>query len=271
MGNAKSTGQTRADVLARNDALLDSGPNHRAFTAGTRPVMRWIKGDGLDDAVTRAAIGAATRLFGESVDYCLCTNGIHPERAREILSWAAQPVEWWPLAPADNPPLRDRLSAAGCPPEHFGYWWKWFPERVRPHGPEWILDGDMVVTGKPTWFGTLGDGRLVLGLPGNPASALVCAELFLRPLVNAMLGLDPGPVMEQAQLGTPLPSNGPREHWMRAKLENRLGMIVATPFRDQDSSLISVFAKADALICQPAQCGGLEVGSLVQILRLNRL
>ncbi len=125
--------------------------------------------------------------------------------------------------------------------------------------------------GKPTWFGALADGRLVLGLPGNPASALVCAELFLRPLVNAMLGLDPGPATEQAQLATPLPSNGPREHWMRAKVENRQGMTVATPLRDQDSSLISVFAKADALICQPAQCGGLEAGSLVQILRLNRL
>jgi len=125
--------------------------------------------------------------------------------------------------------------------------------------------------GKPTWFGTLGDGRLVLGLPGNPASALVCAELFLRPLVNAMLGLEPGPLMETAQLATPLPSNGPREHWMRAKLENRQGTLVAAPFRDQDSSLISVFAQADALVCQPAQCGGLEAGSWVQILRLNRL
>ena len=125
--------------------------------------------------------------------------------------------------------------------------------------------------GKPTWFGTLGDGRLVLGLPGNPASALVCAELFLRPLVNAMLGLDPGPAMEQARLATSLPSNGPREHWMRAKIEIRQGVTVATPFRDQDSSLVSVFARADALICQPAQSGGLEAGSLVKILRLNRL
>ena len=125
--------------------------------------------------------------------------------------------------------------------------------------------------GKPTWFGILDGGRLVLGLPGNPASALVCAELFLRPLVNAMLGLVPGPAMEQAMLATPLPPNGPREHWMRAKLENRQGTIVAAPFQDQDSSLISVFAQADALVCQPAQCGGLEAGSWVQILRLNRL
>ena len=138
-------------------------------------------------------------------------------------------------------------------------------------GLELLVETVALRPGKPTWFGTLGDGRLVLGLPGNPASALVCAELFLRPLVNAMLGLDPGPVMEQAQLATPLPSNGPREHWMRAKLENRLGMTVATPFRDQDSSLVSVFARADALICQPAQSGELEAGSLVQILRLNRL
>jgi len=138
-------------------------------------------------------------------------------------------------------------------------------------GLELLVETIALRPGKPTWFGTLGDGRLVLGLPGNPASALVCAELFLRPLVNAMLGLEPGPALEQAMLATPLPPNGPREHWMRAKLENRQGTIVAAPFRDQDSSLISVFAQADALVCQPAQCAGLEVGSRVQILRLVRL
>jgi molybdopterin molybdotransferase len=138
-------------------------------------------------------------------------------------------------------------------------------------GLELLVETIALRPGKPTWFGTLGDGRLVLGLPGNPASALVCAELFLRPLVNAMLGLEPGPLMEAALLATPLPSNGPREHWMRAKLENRQGTIVAAPFRDQDSSLTSVFAQADALVCQPAQCGALEAGSPVQILRLNRL
>ncbi len=47
--------------------------------------------------------------------------------------------------------------------------------------------------GKPTWFGVLGDGRRVLGLPGNPSSALVCAQLFLRPLVLALQGADPTP------------------------------------------------------------------------------
>lgn len=124
----------------------------RRFSQGIRPVIRWIKGDGLDDPVTRAAIAQATRLFGDTVDYCLCTNGINAERVRSILEWADQPVEWFPVTAADNPVLAKVLSSSGCPPEHYGYWWKWFPERVRPNAPEWILDGDMVITDVPVWF-----------------------------------------------------------------------------------------------------------------------
>ena len=125
--------------------------------------------------------------------------------------------------------------------------------------------------GKPTWFGQLADGRLVLGLPGNPASALVCAALFLKPLIRAMLGQEPGPALESARLATPLPANGPREHWMRARLETADGMVMAHPFRDQDSSLVSVFAQADALIRQAADTGPLEIGAVVDVLRLERL
>jgi len=102
--------------------------------------------------VTKAAIGQATRLLGSAVDYCLCTNGIDAPRVRAILEWANQPVEWWPVSEEDNPDLAKLLSTAGCLPEQYGYWWKWFPERVRPNAPEWILDGDMVITDKPTWF-----------------------------------------------------------------------------------------------------------------------
>jgi hypothetical protein len=102
--------------------------------------------------VTRAAIGQATRLFGSEVDYCLCTQGINAARVRKILEWADQPVEWWPISDDDNRVLARLLQEAGCRPENFGYWWKWFPERVRPDGPEWILDGDMVIVKKPDWY-----------------------------------------------------------------------------------------------------------------------
>jgi molybdopterin molybdotransferase len=125
--------------------------------------------------------------------------------------------------------------------------------------------------GKPTWFGRLSDGRLVLGLPGNPASGLVAAELFLRPLLNAWQGADAGLKLQRARLASPLPHTGPREHWMRAALEvDDDGSLTVTPFPDQDSSLVTVFARADALLRRPAGTGPLAEGELVETLRLDR-
>ena len=72
--------------------------------------------------------------------------------------------------------------------------------------------------GKPTFFGRLDDGRRLLGLPGNPASAFVCAELFLKPMIAAWQGAGAQPVLMGARLAHPLPANGPREHWMRGRI-----------------------------------------------------
>lgn len=124
--------------------------------------------------------------------------------------------------------------------------------------------------GKPTFFGVLPDGRRLLGLPGNPASALVCAELFLKPMVAAYQGAEPGPAMQQAKLAVALPANGPREHWMRAKLTFDGGQLTAQPYRDQDSSLVSVFAVADALLRRPAGAPAAEAGDMTDILPLPR-
>jgi SAM-dependent methyltransferase len=156
--------KTHAAHVAREDLNFHQNNPGRRFSSGTRPVIRWIKGDGLDDMVTRAAIGQATRLFGYEVDYCLCTQGINASRVRSILEWADQPVEWWPVSEEDNPELACFLIDAGCPPENFGYWWKWFPERVRPDAPEWILDGDMVITGKPDWYQRWVEGKDIVRL-----------------------------------------------------------------------------------------------------------
>ncbi len=93
--------QTKANFLAKEDEVMAKSIDVPRFSLGTRPVIRWIKGDGLDDAVTRAAIAQATRIFGSEVDYCLCTVGISAFRARTILEWAAQPVEWWPMTPVE--------------------------------------------------------------------------------------------------------------------------------------------------------------------------
>jgi len=156
--HAETVDGSRAEIIARRDEQIFAS-GRRRFSHGTRPVIRWIKGDGLDDPVTRSAIAQATRLFGNKVDYCLCTNGIDAARVRSLLEWSTQPVEWWPVTRDDNPRLASILEAAGCTPEKFGYWWKWFPERVREHAPEWVLDGDMVITGSPTWFETWAQGK----------------------------------------------------------------------------------------------------------------
>lgn len=120
--------------------------------------------------------------------------------------------------------------------------------------------------GKPTWFGRLADGRLVLGLPGNPASAFVCAELFLKPLVLALQGAATPLHTATAPLARPLPANGPREHWMRA----RRGPDGVEAFPDQDSSLVTVFAAADCLLRRLPRAEAVEAGTVVDILPLER-
>ena len=124
--------------------------------------------------------------------------------------------------------------------------------------------------GKPTFFGVLADGRRMLGLPGNPASAFVCAEMFLHPIVSAFHGAPTDLPTITARLAQDLPANGPREHWMRAKLAYADGGVTVRPYRDQDSSLISVFAASDALLRRLPGAQAASAGSVVEVLPLAR-
>jgi molybdopterin molybdotransferase len=137
-------------------------------------------------------------------------------------------------------------------------------------GLELAVEKIAVRPGKPTWFGVTPSGP-VLGLPGNPASALVCAALFLRPLIEAMLGCDPAACapFRRAHLARPVPANGPREHYLRARLDSEEGRLTVRAFEDQDSSLISVFAAANALIRLAPDAPAVEQGALVDVLLLD--
>jgi len=126
--------------------------------------------------------------------------------------------------------------------------------------------------GKPTWFGVLSDGRPVLGLPGNPASAFVCAQLFLAPLIAAMLARPAEPVLIPAVLDSDLPANGAREHWMRASVSlDERGQLRVRAFEQQDSSLVGVFARSDALLRRQSGAQEARIGQIAEILRLDRL
>lgn len=103
--------------------------------------------------------------------------------------------------------------------------------------------------GKPLMAGRLRNGAMMIGLPGNPVSAMVCGHVFVLPVIRSMLGLGQTPSpMRTAQLANPLTGNGPRQHFMRARVEN--GII--TVFDNQDSSILTVLSDANALLsCEP--------------------
>ena len=127
--------------------------------------------------------------------------------------------------------------------------------------------------GKPLMHGRLGAMR-VLGLPGNPTSSMVCAILFLRPLLRALHGepnaaADPS---EPGRLGADLPVNGPRQDYMRAMLSRGAdGLPVATPSASQDSSLVKTMARADGLIVRPPRAEAAKAGEACRIIAFEGL
>jgi molybdopterin molybdotransferase len=131
--------------------------------------------------------------------------------------------------------------------------------------------------------GRIGSTQL-LGLPGNPLSSLVCAVLYLVPAIRAFLGDqraadDPA---EDAILGADLPHNKEREDYMRASLalqdiplslaqgSERLMLPVATPHLLQDSSMLSILERSNALLVRPPHAPPATAGEVCRIIRLER-
>ncbi len=126
--------------------------------------------------------------------------------------------------------------------------------------------------GKPLISGRLGP-TAVLGLPGNPVSALVCAVLFLLPMLDRLQGL-PGdaPPTSPARLGGALPANDHRADHLRATLDDSPDAIpVVTAFPKQDSSMLRTLHRAGALILRAPHAPALDAGAPVRIIRLDFL
>ena len=126
--------------------------------------------------------------------------------------------------------------------------------------------------GKPLLFGRLG-AVPVLGLPGNPVSAMVCAILFLLPALSRLSGLPAAPPPTvQAIAGAPLRANDHRADHLRSTVStDSQGRIVATPFTVQDSAMLRRLAHADALILRAPNAPALPEGSDITVIRLDSL
>ncbi len=122
--------------------------------------------------------------------------------------------------------------------------------------------------GKPLMFARRAR-RLIIGLPGNPVSAQVCARIFVRPILDKLLGRPAAARERTASLGAPLPANDQRQDYLRARLEpGPGGCLIARPFPRQDSSMQRVFADADCLIVRLPHAPPADVGSEVKVLPL---
>src|SRR4029079_17371241 len=129
-----------------------------------------------------------------------------------------------------------------------------------PLGLDLIFSKVAIKPGKPVWLGRVGS-KLVIGLPGNPTSALVTGRLFLAPLLAGLSGRHPDEALKwrTASLGTPLKECGSRETFHRARWSG--GQVEILGF--QDSNAQQVLAEADMLVRQfadtPAVAAGVDV------------
>lgn len=123
--------------------------------------------------------------------------------------------------------------------------------------------------GKPLMFAKRARQRII-GLPGNPVSALVCARIFLKPLIDALLGLAPENPIVKARLGAPLAANDQRQDYLRARLvRDAAGSATVTPFTRQDSSMQAVMANSDALIIRAPFAKAARKGATVDVLPID--
>ena len=122
--------------------------------------------------------------------------------------------------------------------------------------------------GKPLMYGRLGAQR-VLGLPGNPVSATLCAQIFLLPLIRALLGGRDEDAYSEGRLAVPLEANGPRQHYVRARVTAMGPPPRVEPLPSQDSSLVATLARADCLIVIPPNAPAMPADSAVRLLALE--
>ncbi len=124
--------------------------------------------------------------------------------------------------------------------------------------------------GKPLIFARR-DSQRILGLPGNPVSALVCALTFLRPLMTALLGAQDVRRTITAILERDIPANDMRQDHLRCRLieDERTGALRAVPYSRQDSAMLRVFVEADGLIIRKPHAPASKAGDPVRVIPLD--
>ncbi len=200
-------------------------------------------------------------------------NSIQPALIALIRRWGATPVDLG-MSHDDETDVRKRLSAPCDVIVSIGGASVGDYDVVRAafaaDGFVPIFEKVAVKPGKPTWFSAK-HATLALGLPGNPAAAMVTAQLFLRPLIAALTATaDRDAHPQRAHTLTPLPASGGREEYLRAVLTlDAEGRAKVRAAENQDSSMLSPFLTANALIRRPIKSPAAQPGDLIDIVVLK--
>lgn len=250
-------------VLNSRDVTLAAAMGHASLPVVIRPRVALI------------ATGDELVLPGEPVgpDQIVCSN---PFGIAAIASSAGAVPEFVGIAPDNRAALTAKIEAAAG------------ADILVAIGGASVGDHDLVGPvledlglsldfwrigmrpGKPLMYGRLGNAH-VLGVPGNPVSSMICARLFLVPLIRTLLGQSGAADLPiDAIAGADMTANGPREHYMRATSKiSSDGARRVTPVRSQDSSLLSPLAEADCLIVRPPGDSAKKMGEPVKVLPLD--
>lgn len=261
---------SEGDLLLEAGRVLDAAAlslagsaNHAALRVVRRPLVAIIAtGDelappgsepGPDQIIASNAFGVAA--IAQSAGARVLDLGIAPDRRQAISALVRQAMD----VQAD---VIVTLGGASVGEHDFIH------EALTGEGV--VLDFWKIAMrpGKPLMFGRLG-GTRCLGLPGNPVAGLVCSHLFLRPLLARLGGRPHQPDLRGARLATALPTNDLREDYIRAVVEATPDGLLAKPFGVQDSSMLKIFADANALIVREPFATAADAGAPCDVLMLR--
>jgi len=228
--------------------------------------------------VVLLAAGDELREPGSPLAAGVIVNSAAYALAELVAGWGGIPIRH-PILPDDRARCEDALRAADLDADvvvPLGGASVGERDVLRPliqaMGARTLFERIAVQPGKPCWHARFGDGRLVLGLPGNPASAFVCAHLLLKPLLLCLLGRKEhaGPIF--AALTRALPKGGSREVYWRARISaDPEGRLQVEPDPRLDSSLQTPLALANALVRRLPGAAAAAAGEMVETLPIGPL
>ena len=254
----------RGRRLSARDIALAAAMNHAEIPVRRRPKVAILAtgdelvppgtnpGPGQIVSANGLALSAFARAEGaEARDFGIVPDRIEPtvEALERMRGWGDVLVTTGGASVGEHDLVQRALAAQGMA---LAFW----KVAVRP--------------GRPMMHGRIERTR-VLGLPGNPVSAYVCAFLFLVPLLRRLIGRqDLSAATESAVLGRELAANDERADYLRGKLERQPdGSLIATAFAVQDSSMLAPLAAADCLIIREPYAPAAPAGSRCAILKLG--